>query len=119
MKDSNKEMNMKTNLRTKAAINPPKEMNAAFKTKFTSHLKAKQKKRAQWLCAALASITICLAVVVTLSLEQPSSSASNVKDYLAYIESNFTNDDQVLESIDELSAISYNYIDVDGEYSDY
>ncbi|MGI4992296.1 hypothetical protein ACRXCV_06680 [Halobacteriovorax sp. GFR7] len=117
MKDSINEINIKTKLKSKATINPPKEMKAAFKTKFEDHLKLKQKKKKQWLSIALASATFCLALILFLNVNQSSSTTSNVKDYLAYIESNFSNDDHVLESLDEVNTLSYN--DIDTEYSDY
>lgn len=118
MKDSTNEK-LKFMLKNKASVNVPKNMDRDFVVKFRNHRTQKQNKeiKKRWLNIGLAASALCLILVFAINYNSAPKPVGSVKDYLAYVDRNFTNDDQILASVADLDTVTYN--DSELEYSDY
>ncbi len=108
MKDSINEK-LKDTLNSKIDIPYPRTMAKDFNTAFKAHREKKIRK--QRFFFSLSGALVTLIVFIAFNSLTTVKTQGDVKDYLAFMEKNFTSEDHVLDSIDELNTISYTYID--------
>lgn len=102
---------LKDILNEKTQIQVPRNLEQDFLQKFDNHIEMKRTKKRIFFGIKNITLTIaslCIFTIAFINYTAPSSNkTTTVSDYLSFVESNFKNDDIIIENIDEIDGLAY------------